>query len=246
MKRKLRAGLLALALCFAAGAMTLPAMAQQAHVKALEPGHTKSLSEAQKFSPPSETMDAPETEEQHNEYLYSPSVQWFAKKIGWSVKTTALIFENLNSWILLIAIFYFLFRALPRTFRRRSEQLSKDLVEARQVSEDSKVRLAAIEERLSHLDSEIEAFRKRSEREAVEEQRRMHDALEEERKRIVHSAEVEIEAASAMAQRNLRRYAAELAVGQVRSNLKVGVDRDRVLVAEFAKSVGGNPKGGQS
>lgn len=255
MKRKatklyLRTGFLALALCMAVGAMTLPAQAVEAGAAAATQvqaeGHGQSHAEGAQPSGPAEQMDAPETEQQHNAYLYSSSVRWIAKKTGVPVKTLALIFEWLNSGILLIAIFYFLLKALPGVFRRRREKLAKDLVEAKQVSDDAKRRLAAIEERLSHLDAEIEAFRKRSEHEAAEEERRMHEALESERQRIVHSAEQEIEAASAMAQRNLRRYAADLAVGQVRRSLKVDLNRDKTLVAEFSKSLDGNGKGGQS
>jgi F-type H+-transporting ATPase subunit b len=247
-KQILRTGCLALALGLALGAMTLPARAQASHagVAAMAQSQPKSQVDAQKSNGPPEQMDAPETERQHKDYLYSSSVQWFAKKLGLPVKTMAQIFEWLNSGILLFVIFYFLFKALPGIFRRRTERLQKDLVEAKQVSDDAKRRLAAIEERLSHLDAEIEAFRKRSEHEAAEEERRMHEALETERQRIVHSAEQEIDAASAMAQRNLRRYAAELALGQVRSSLKVDADRDKALVAEFAKSITGKPKGEQS
>lgn len=244
MKRILRVGCVALALCFA-GTMALPVFAQDAHVAAA-PGKGPDQAATKAPGVPMESMDAPETEKEHHDYLYSPSVQWIAKKLGWQVKTAAQVFEWLNSGIVLFVIFYFLLKALPGIFRRRQERLQKDLVEARQVSEDARRRLAVIEERLSHLDEEIEAFRKRSEHEAAEEERRMHEALETERQRIVHSAEQEIEAAGAMAQRNLRRYAAELAVKQVRSSLKVDVSRDKALVAEFAKSLDGNGKGGQN
>ena len=249
MKLLMRSGCLALALCFAVGATTLPAQAQAEHAvagPAAVQGQPAGSPHLQEPSGPPEQMDSPETEEQHNAYLYSPSTQWIAKKLGLSVETTAKIFEWLNSGILLFVLFYFLLKTLPGIFKRRRERLEQGLVEARQLSEEAKVRLAAIEERLSHLDDEIDAFRERSEQEAAEEERRMHEALEAERKRIVHSAEQEIEAASATAQRNLRSYAAELAVGHVRSSLKVDVIRDKALIAEFERSLNGDGKGGQS
>lgn len=256
MKSALRVGFLAVALGMTAGVMTLPAMAQAmpattagtsatAHVTAHVTTHKTGQPEAKESSAPPEGMDAPETEEQHNAYLHSSSVRWIAKKVGLSVPVMAMIFEWLNSGILFLVIFYFVVKYLPGIFRSRKERLAKDLVEAKELSDDARRRLAVIEERLSHLDADIEAFRKRSEHEAAEEERRMHEALEGERKRIVHSAEQEIEAVSAMAQRSLRRHAAELAVGQVRSSLKVGVSRDKELVAEFAKSIAGNHKGGK-
>jgi F-type H+-transporting ATPase subunit b len=237
----------ALALCVGLGYATLPAQAQEAHVSAApaQSGQNEQP-DLRKPSGPPEGMDAPETEKEHNAYLYSPSVQWISKKVGLPVQTLSHLFEWLNSGILLFVVFYFLLKALPGIFKRRQERLQKDLVEARNLSEDAKRRLAMIEERLSHLDGEIEAFRERSERESADEERRMHEALEVERQRIVHSAEQEIEAASAVAQRNLRRYAAELAVGQVRTSLKLDVSRDKALIAEFAKTLDGNGKGGKN
>lgn len=222
--------------------MTLPVSAQAT----VPPSQASSHAEKAKSSAPPMQMDSPETDQQHYAYLHSPAVHWVAKKFGLSVDTTSHIFEWLNSGIVLFVIFYFLFKFLPGVFRRRTERLQKDLVEAKQVGEDAKQRLAAIEERLSHLDAEIEAFRKRSEHETAEEERRMHTALETERKRIVQSAEQEIEAAGAMAQRSLQRYAAELAVSHVRENLKVDANRDKALVAEFANSIDGQQKGGRS
>ncbi len=242
MKQMLRAACLALALCLATGSMSVPALAQAGSAQS----QGKTQAGVKESSGPAMGMDAPETEQEHKDYLYSPVVQWIAKKLGLPVTTAAQIFEWLNSGILLFAIFYFLFRMLPGVFRGRSERLQKELVEAKRVSEDAKRRLAVIEERLSHLDAEIEAFRRRSEQEAGEEERRMHEALEAERQRIVHSAEQEIDAAGAVARRNLRRYAAELAVGQVRQSLKVEVSRDRALVAELGESLGGNGKGGRN
>ena len=247
MKHWVRAGCVALVLCLAMGAMAVPAQGQAAHAvagPAAAQGQSSGSSEVTQPSGPPEQMDAPVTEEQHNAYLYSASTQWIAKKLGLSVETTATIFEWLNSGILLFVVFYFLIKMLPGIFCKRKERLQQGLTEARQLSEEAKRRLAAIEERLSHLDDEIEAFRERSEHEAAEEERRMHEALEAERKRIIHSAEQEIEAASATARRSLRSYAAELAVGQVRQNLKVDVSRDKALIAEFEKSLNG--KGGQS
>lgn len=237
-----------LALSMAAGVAAPWATAEAAAVHA-KVAQTASQGQKQAESEPPksymETMDAPETEKQHHDYLYSSSVQWIARHIGLSTETTAQIFLWVNSLITLGVIFFFLFKALPGIFRRRSERLAKDLVEAQAMSEDAKRRLVAIEERLGHLDAEIEAFRARSEHEAAEEERRMHEALEAERQRIVHSAEQEIEAAHAMAQRSLQRYAGELAVGQVRASLKVNVDRDKELVNEFAKSIAANGKGGR-
>jgi F-type H+-transporting ATPase subunit b len=222
--------------------MTMPAAAQAT----VSQSHGSSQAETSKTSAPPMQMDSPETEQQHYAYLHSPAVHWVAKKFGLSVETTSRIFEWLNSGIVLFVIFYFLFKMLPGIFRRRTERLQKDLLEAKNLSDDAKHRLAAIEERMSHLDAEIEAFRKRSEHESAEEERRMHTALETERKRIVHSAEQEIEAAGAMAQRSLQRYAADLAVGHVRENLKVDANRDKALVAEFAKSIEGQQKGGRN
>ncbi len=194
--------------------------------------------------PTTEKMDAPETDHQLDQYRHSPAVQKIARWMHLSVETTAEIFEDFNSGILLLVIFFFIFKALPGIFKNRSQRLAKDLVEAHSATEDANRRLEAIEARLSHLDADIASYRERSEQEAAEEEKRMRESLEAERKRIVASAEREIEQAGAAAQRELTRYTAQLALAQARRELHVSAEMDENLVADFGKSLAQERNGG--
>lgn len=239
MMRKLRSTFLVLVLAVCVTGFVAPAAraanGAPAQAAAQKPFHSGSVPER---------MDAPETDHQLDQYRHSPVVQKIAKMMHLSVETTAQIFEDFNSGILLFVIFFFLFKMLPRVFRNRSQRLAKDLVDAHAATEDANRRLEAIEKRLSHLDEDIETYRERSEQEAIDEEKRIRESLEAERKRIVASAEREIEQAGAAAQRELTRYTAQLALAQARREMHVSAGMDENLIADFGKSLSQQRNGG--
>ena len=63
-------------------------------------------------------------------------------------------------------------------------------------------------------------------------------AGEEERKRIVTSAEQEIESAANAARRELKAYVAELAVELAEKKIRVSNDTDEALVRAFTAQMG--------
>jgi F-type H+-transporting ATPase subunit b len=126
---------------------------------------------------------------------------------------------------------------LPKLFRSRTETLQKDLVAARLATEDANRRLAEVEARLLRLDSEIGSIRQQVEQEAIEDEKRIHAALEAERERVVASAEQEIAAVQAAAQRDLKKFAADLAIDHAMRRIQLSNDTDRALVREFGKSL---------
>ncbi|HCT60264.1 MULTISPECIES: ATP synthase F0 subunit B [Acidobacterium] len=238
--RRLQKTIFAMALAVCMGSFATP-MARAATVTPAQAAGQQAIHNG----PTTEKMDAPETDHQLDQYRHSPAVQKLANAMHLSVETTAQIFEDFNSGLLLVVIAYFLFKLLPGAFKNRSQRLAKDLVEAHSATEDANRRLEAIEARLSHLDADIASYRERSEQEAAEEEKRMRESLEAERKRIVSSAEREIEQAGAAAQRELTRYTAQLALAQARRELKVSAEMDQSLVADFGKSLAEERNGGR-
>ena len=184
-----------------------------------------------------EHMDEPETNAEVEQYRHSSVVQAIARFTGMKTETAAQVFEDFNSGVLLLAIAYFLWKYLPKMFRNRTESLQKDLVAARLATEDANRRLAAVEARLLRLDSEIGTIRHQVEHESVEDEKRIHAALETERERIIASAEQEISAAQAAAQRDLKKFAADLAIDNAMRKIQLSDDTDRALVREFGKSL---------
>ncbi|HEY0796621.1 MAG TPA: ATPase, partial [Acidisarcina sp.] len=66
---------------------------------------------------------------------------------------------------------------------------------------------------------------------------RIKQSLEEERRRIVESAEHEIESAGVAAQRRLKQFAAELAIERATRDLRLTPEADRLLVSDFGKQL---------
>jgi F-type H+-transporting ATPase subunit b len=192
-------------------------------------------------------MDKPESKSDEEKYLHSASVQAIARVMHVKTETAAMIFQDFNAAIIWVAMIWFLVKFLPKAFRQRSEKIQKDLVEARSATEEAKERLSAVEARLAKLDSDIEAIRKQTEHDSVEDEKRIKASLEEERKRIIESAEQEIEAFGSAAQRELKRLAADLAVDRASQRIHLGADADRILVQNFSADLdGAQSKGGKN
>ncbi len=77
-----------------------------------------------------------------------------------------------------------------------------------------------------------------AEQEARTEEARIQAAAEEDRKKVVQTAEQEIAAAARSARSQLKAYAAELAVGLAEKKITIGAGEDRELVRSFAEQLG--------
>ena len=186
-----------------------------------------------------EHMDEPETHSQMEAFRHSDSVKSLARHLNLSVETTARIIEIFNSTIIIGSVAWLLLRVVPKAFRKRNETLQKQLVEARLAATEANERLAVVEERLSKLGIEIEAIRAQTERDSAEDEKRVQQSLEAEKQRIVASAGQEIEAAGAAAQRDLKKFAAQLAVNRARQEIRISREDDHALIRAFGESLNG-------
>jgi F-type H+-transporting ATPase subunit b len=193
--------------------------------------------------PNEEHMDAPDTKSDTEEYRHSKTVQSIAHLLHLKVETTAQIFEDLNSGVLILVLVVVLVKVVPGMFRKRTETLQKELTQAQAATQDANHRLAAVEARLSRLDGEIDAIRLQAERDAVEDAKRVHANFETERERIVASAEQEIAATQSAAQRELKKFAADLAIDQAMRRIQLSAETDRALVQDFGKGLSGGSGG---
>jgi F-type H+-transporting ATPase subunit b len=188
----------------------------------------------------SQNLAKAEQEDEEYVFKHSASVRAFARLFHLSPDVASGFFWAFNAIILFVFVGYFLVTGLPKAFRSRRERLERQIVEARSATEKAEERLRAVEERLGRLDSEIAAVREQAERDSVNDELRIKQTMEDERHRIVASAEQEIAAAGAAAERRLRRFAAELAVERATSRLRLTEGDDRTLIQEFAASLGSN------
>jgi F-type H+-transporting ATPase subunit b len=139
----------------------------------------------------------------------------------------------------LAAFFYILLKTrLPQAFRDRTTAIQKGIKEAEAASADASRRLSDIESRLSKLDSEVAEIRASAEREAAAEEARIRQAAEEDKQKIVAAAESEIAAIARNARRELKGYAASLAVDLAGSQIRVDEPTDKALVQQFVGRLG--------
>lgn len=177
----------------------------------------------------------------HAQFMESPSVKWLARTLGVETKTASKISLGINFSILAFGLWFVTRKSVPAMFRDRTSAIQKGMEDARKASAEAAARLTEVEARLSRLDEEIAGIRNHAENEAKAEEERLRVATEEEKRKIVQSAEQEINAAANNARRELKSLAAELAVSLAEKKIAVSEDMDKALVKDFAASLMGNP-----
>jgi F-type H+-transporting ATPase subunit b len=188
--------------------------------------------------------NAAEIEQGDDVYRHSPSVRMLARWLHLDKETAARLFEYLNFALLAGAVLFALWKILPKTFRANREDIQHRLSEARTATQDAKQRLAAIEQKLARLDEEIAAIGKQAEKDSVEDEARVKASIEAERQRITDAVSRDIAAASSAAQRDLKRFAAGLAVDRAAQRMALTENEDRALVQEFVQNLGQQSRNG--
>jgi F-type H+-transporting ATPase subunit b len=207
-----------------------------------------SASAGQHSSPEAQSTEKNKQEaDEKEEYLHSDTVRKFGAMLGLNAEQGATTFIVANFVLLAIGVGWFLLKTLPKTFRDRNTSIQKNLVDARTATEEASARLRVVEERLSKLDDQIAAMRTQAEKDSASDEQRIKASVEEDKQKILAAAEQEIAAASALAQRQIQQYAAELAVDQAARKLVVTAETDRLLVQSFARRLmGDDSKGGKN
>jgi F-type H+-transporting ATPase subunit b len=177
---------------------------------------------------------------ENDEFLHSAAVRKLGAMIGLDAEQAATAFTVANFLVLAALVGWFLAKTLPKTFRNRTTAIQKDLVDARTATEEASARLSIVEERLSKLDEQIAAMRAQAEKDSLQDEQRIRASVEEDKKKILATAEQEIAAATALAHRQIRQYAAELAIDQAARKLVVTAETDRLLVQRFASRLMGD------
>ena len=179
--------------------------------------------------------------EDKNEALkHSSSVRILSKITGLSVHNSYLLALVLNFVIIAGLIWWFARKSLPGMFQNRTASIQKAMEEARKISADANRRLSEIEARLSKLDVEIGTMQAHAEKEVQAEEQRIVESTKDETRKIVETAEQEIANAVKVARRDLKGYAADLAVTLAARQIKVDPATDQSLVDRFARELTGN------
>jgi F-type H+-transporting ATPase subunit b len=218
------------------------ATAPAANSSSSQPSHSQGEQNEQNQS------QADQSQDQDSVFVHSPVVQSLARIIHLDVNTTALLFLGINFAIIFFAIAVPLGRFMPKLFRKRSQTLKHDLETARDATADARSRLNAIEAKLAGLGDEMKKLRDQVEQDSLEDEKRIKATISEESARIVAAAEQEIGVAATAARRELRNFAAALAIDHAEKQLALTPETDRALISEFVAGVsaGGAAKGGSN
>lgn len=179
-------------------------------------------------------------EDDASQFKHSSSVQWVAEVTGLDLEHAYLLCVLLNFAVIAAAIFWFSKKYLPGLFRNRTASIQRAMEEARKASEDANRRLADIDARLSKLDAEIGGMRATAAKEAAAEEQRIKTAAAEDARKIVESSEQEIAMAAKAARRELKAYAADLAVSLAKKQIHVDPATDQALLRSFAQQLSAN------
>jgi F-type H+-transporting ATPase subunit b len=201
---------------------------------AASPAAQQSTSEAQSSEANKKEVD------ENDEYLHSPAVRALGAKLGMNAEQAATAFTVANFLVLAVLVGWLLVKTLPKTFRDRNTAIQRHLVNARTVTEEARARLSSVEDRLSKLDDQIAAIRAQAEKDSALDEQRIKAGVEAEKQKILADAEQEIKAATSLAQRQIQRYAAELAIDQAAHKLVVTAETDRLIVQNFARRLTGD------
>jgi len=170
------------------------------------------------------------------------SAEKFGGKLGLGPDLSFLLSILLNFGGVAAVIYVLLKSKLPQAFRDRTVAIQKGIKEAQAASADASRRLGDIESRLSKLGSEVAEIRASAEREAAAEEERIRQSAEEDKQKVVQAAEAEIAAIARNARRELKGYAASLAVDLAAREIRVDEPTDQALVRDFVGQLGKDGK----
>ena len=181
--------------------------------------------------------------EDENDFKQYPSVMFLARLLHIKPFVAFWVSILFNFAVIAGGIAYLMKKHLPGAFRNRTASIQRGMAEAQKASTDAQRRLGEIENRLSRLDAEIAAMREAAEREAASEEAKIRAAAEEDTRKIIESAEQEIAAAANVARRELKAYAADIAVGLAQQQLHLDANTDEALIKSFASQLSENGTG---
>jgi len=153
--------------------------------------------------------------------------------------SSSLIWGALNFVLLAAGLGYIIKKNAAPYFAKRSIEIRNGLADAAAASAASDAKVAEVDRRLANLEAEIDALRTGAQKEAAEDAERLRREAAAEIAKIQARVTEEIASASKSATLELRRYAAELALGLAEQKIAAHLTpetQDR-LVGTFVKTL---------
>jgi F-type H+-transporting ATPase subunit b len=128
---------------------------------------------------------------------------------------------DIANFVILAAVLgYLIKKSVPPLFRKQSEEIQAALAEAAKIKQEAAAYAASVELRLSNLQREIEGLRETARAEMATEGERIRQETARHLDRIREQSSQEIELMTRGAKDELRKFAAELAVGLAQERIR--------------------------
>ena len=125
-----------------------------------------------------------------------------------------------NFAILAAGLGYLIGKNVPPLFRKQSDDIQAALTESAKIKQEAADYSAKVEARLANLQNEIQKLREDAHAEMVAESERVRRETEHHVQRIREQSVQEIELMTRAAKDELRKYAAELAIGLAEERIR--------------------------
>jgi F-type H+-transporting ATPase subunit b len=129
-----------------------------------------------------------------------------------------------NFGILAVGLGYLIGKNVPPIFRKQSDEIQNALAEAAKIKKEAAAHAAAIELRLSNIESEIDGLRRSARAEMETEGERIRQETEHRLQRLREQATQEIALMTRGAKDELRKYSAELAIELAEQRIRSGMN----------------------
>jgi len=145
------------------------------------------------------------------------------------------IWRVVNFMIMAGGVGYLIVKNAGPFFAARSKKIREEIVQGEEARQEAERRAAEVDRRLANLEADIAGLRAESAHEAEREFERMRQRTAAELAKIQAHAEQEIAAAGKTARAELKRYAAELAIGLAERKIRTRMNAETQdgLVASF-------------
>jgi F0F1-type ATP synthase membrane subunit b/b' len=125
-----------------------------------------------------------------------------------------------NFLILAAGLGYLINKSVPPLFRKQSDEIQNALAESAKIKQEAAAYAASVEARLANLQNEIQKLRADAHAEMTAESERIRRETEHHVQRIREQSVQELELMTRAAKDELRKYAAELAIGLAEERIR--------------------------
>jgi len=148
-----------------------------------------------------------------------------------------IVWQIVNLIIVIVLLWYLLRRPAPVFFASRAEEIENLLQKAVREREEARERLREIEDKMAHLGDEVTAIEQSAVEAAERDKVKILEETEAARERIQREAVEDLDRRLREARRDLKVYAADLAVNMAKEILakNIGTEDEKRFRADFLR-----------